>query len=74
MCSITYLGDGMSKSNSKMKSGEHFYFVGDLYDWNDYFRDFFTNFQQITGGFTSSNAIYIEQTIEVTNNVDKLHE
>lgn len=61
----------MSKSNSKIKSGENFYFVDDLYDWNDYF----TNFQQITGGFTSSNVIYIEQTVaEVTNNVDKLHE
>lgn len=64
----------MSKSNSKLKCGENFYFIDDLYDWNDYFRDFFTNFQQITEEFTNSNEIYIEQTIDVTNNVDKLHE
>jgi len=75
MCLITYLGDSMSKSNSKIKSGQNFYFIDDPCNWNDYFRDYFTNnFQQFTEEFTNSNEIYIEQTIQITNNVDKLHE
>ncbi|CAI6344139.1 unnamed protein product [Macrosiphum euphorbiae] len=68
-------GDSMSKSNSKIKSGQNFYFIDDPYNWNDYFRDYFTNnFQQFTEELTSSNEIYIEQTIQITNNVDKLHD
>lgn len=62
----------MYEPNSKIKSEENFYFVNDLYDWNDYFGGFFTSFQQITEEFESSNENYIEQTIEITNNVDEL--
>lgn len=71
---IIYLGDRMFESNSKIKSEENVYFVNDLYDWNDYFGDFLTSFQQITEEFESSNENYIDQTIEITNNVDELRE
>jgi len=71
---ITYLGDRMFESNSKIKSGENFYFVDDLYDWNDYFRDYFISYQHFTQEFTSLNENYIEQIIDVTNNVEELHE
>jgi len=64
----------MFESNSKIKSEENVYFVNDLYDWNDYFGDFLTSFQQITEEFESSNENYIDQTIEITNNVDELRE
>jgi len=64
----------MLESSSKIKSGENFYFVDDPYDWNDYFRDFFTSFHLITEEFMSSNENYIEQTTEVTNNVEELRE
>jgi len=64
----------MMESNSKIKSRENVYFVNDLYDCIAYFGDFFTSFQQITEEFTSSNENYIEQTIDVTNNVNELRE
>ncbi|XP_015365304.1 PREDICTED: trypsin-1-like [Diuraphis noxia] len=73
-CISAIAGDRMLESNSKIKSGENVFVVNDLYDWNDYFSDFFISFQQITEEFTNYNENYIDQTIEVTNNVDELRD
>jgi len=66
----------MLEANSKIKSENNFYFVDDLNYWNDFFRDFFTSFEQIAEEITNSNENYIDidQTIDVTSFVDELHE
>jgi len=62
------------KTNSKIKYEESFYFFDDLYDWNDYFRDYFSDFFISFEEIVNSNENYIDQTIDVTNIVDELHE
>lgn len=66
----------MLESNSKIKyGGENFYFVDNLNDWNEFVGNyFFTGFQSISEEITNSNENYINQPIDVTNNVEELHE
>ncbi|KAF0761981.1 trypsin-1-like, partial [Aphis craccivora] len=67
-------GDCLLETNSKIKSEESFFFFDDLYDWNDYFRDYFSDFFISYEGIVNSNENYIDQTIDVTNIVDELHD